>query len=50
MVIKAKLYKKNVGEIPTIWIDRKFGESKFKFQSFLPKYLYWVSRLLLRKK
>ena len=50
MVIKAKLYKKNVGEIPTIWIDRKFGESKFKFQSFLPKYLYWISRLLVRKK
>ena len=50
MVIKAKLYKKNVGEIPTIWIDRKFGESKFKFQSFLPKYLYWISRLLFRKK
>lgn len=50
MVIKAKLYKKNVGEIPTIWIDRKFGESKFKFQSFLPKYIYWVTRLLLRKK
>ena len=50
MVIKAKLYKKNVGEIPTIWIDRKFGESKFKFQSFLPKYLYWISRLIFRKK
>lgn len=50
LVIKAKLYKKNVGEIPTIWIDRKFGESKFKFQSFLPKYLYWISRLLFRKK
>jgi dolichol-phosphate mannosyltransferase len=50
LVIKAKLYKKNVGEIPTIWIDRKFGESKFKLQSFLPKYLYWISRLLFRKK
>ena len=50
MVIKAKLYKKNGGEITTIWIDRKFGESKVKFQSFLPKYLYWRSRLLFRKK
>ena len=35
MIVKAKLYKKMVGEIPTIWIDRAFGTSKFNFQSFL---------------
>jgi len=50
MIVKAKLYKKNVGEVPTIWIDRNFGISKFSFQSFLPKYLYWIGRLVFRKK
>ncbi len=50
MIVKAKLYKRMVGEIPTIWIDRAFGTSKFNFQSFLPKYLYWVGRLMLRKR
>ena len=28
MIVKAKLNNYKVGEIPTIWIDRNFGESK----------------------
>jgi dolichol-phosphate mannosyltransferase len=50
MIVKAKIYKKNVGEVPTIWIDRTFGSSKFNFSAFLPKYLYWTIRLITRKK
>ena len=50
MVVKAKLNKKKIGEIPTIWIDREFGESKFNMKKYLPSYLYWVYRLIIRKK
>ena len=50
MVVKAKLNKKKIGEIPTIWIDREFGESKFNMRKYLPSYLYWVYRLIIRKK
>ncbi len=50
MIIKAKLHKKKIGEIPTIWIDREFGESKFNMKKYLPSYLYWVYRLIFRKK
>ena len=50
MIVKAKLNNYKVGEIPTIWIDRNFGESKFKFKKFLPSYIYWAGRLITRKK
>jgi len=49
MIIKAKLNGFKIGEIPTIWIDRNFGESKFKFKKFLPSYIYWAGRLITRK-
>tara|TARA_S200000501_G_C20859084_1_gene758960 strand:+ start:169 stop:861 length:693 start_codon:yes stop_codon:yes gene_type:complete len=50
MIVKAKLNNYKVGEIPTIWIDRNFGESKFKFKEFLPSYIFWAGRLITRKK
>lgn len=50
MIVKAKLNNYKVGEIPTIWIDRNFGESKFKFKQFLPSYIFWAGRLITRKK
>ena len=49
LVVKAKLNKKSIGEIPTIWIDRTFGESKFNLSEFIPKYLYWVRKLITRR-
>ncbi len=50
MIIKAKLHKKKIGEIPTIWIDREFGESKFNMRKYLPSYIFWIYRLILRRK
>jgi len=50
MIVKAKLNNYKVGEIPTIWIDRSFGESKFKFKKSIPSYIYWVGRLITREK
>ena len=50
MIVKAKLNKRPIGEIPTIWIDRAHGESKFNLTKFLPSYFYWVLRLVFRRK
>ncbi len=50
MTIKAKLNREKIAEIPTIWIDREHGETKFSLRKFLPSYLYWVFRLALRRK
>jgi dolichol-phosphate mannosyltransferase len=41
IVAKAHRCKKLMAEIPTIWIDRQFGESKFKLLSWLPHYIKW---------
>ena len=50
MIVKAKLNKRPIGEIPTIWIDRAHGESKFNLRKFLPSYCYWVLRLIFRRR
>ena len=49
MIVKGKLKRKKIREIPTIWTDRTFGESKFDMKKFIPSYIYWVRRLLFRK-
>jgi dolichol-phosphate mannosyltransferase len=41
LVAKARSLKKPVAEIPTIWLDRAFGESNFKFSKWLPHYVKW---------
>jgi hypothetical protein len=30
-----------VAELPTIWLDRQLGESRFDLGRFLPSYLRW---------
>ena len=50
MVVKAKLNDVPIGELPTIWIDRTHGKSKFNMKKYLPSYIYWVKRLIMRKK
>ena len=41
LVAKARRYRQPVAEIPTIWLDRAFGESNFKIRAWLPRYLHW---------
>ena len=41
LVAKARRLRRPVAEIPTIWLDRAFGESKFKLVAWLPRYLRW---------
>lgn len=41
MVIKAFAAGYSVAEIPTRWVDRAFGKSKFQLTTWLPGYVYW---------
>ena len=41
MVAKARRHRLPVAEIPTIWLDRAFGESNFRLKAWLPRYLKW---------
>lgn len=41
LVAKARRLRRPVAELPTIWIDRRFGMSKFALRRWLPHYLRW---------
>ena len=41
LVAKARRRRLPVAEIPTIWLDRSFGVSNFKFSRWLPHYIKW---------
>jgi len=41
LTAKARRTRRPVAEIPTIWLDRAFGESNFKLRKWIPKYLRW---------
>ncbi len=41
LVAKARRFRQPVAEIPTIWLDRTFGQSNFKLAAWLPRYLKW---------
>lgn len=41
LTAKARRLRMPVAELPTIWLDRQFGESNFKLAKWIPKYLYW---------
>ena len=41
LVAKARRYRQPVAEIPTVWLDRIFGESNFRLRKWLPKYMRW---------
>lgn len=51
---KARRLRMPVAEIPTIWLDRTYGQSNFKLAKWIPKYLRWYrfaygSRLTLEQ-
>jgi dolichol-phosphate mannosyltransferase len=41
LTAKARRLRLPVAEIPTIWLDRTFGESNFRVAQWIPKYLRW---------
>lgn len=41
LTAKARRLRLPVAEVPSTWIDRKFGESQFKLIRWIPVYLGW---------
>ena len=41
LTAKARRLRQPVAEIPTIWLDRQAGVSRFKLFEWLPRYLRW---------
>lgn len=41
LVAKARRNRLAIAEIPTIWLDRTSGESRFQFSKWIPQYLKW---------
>jgi len=41
LTAKAGRLRLPVAEIPTIWLDRTYGQSNFKMRKWIPKYLRW---------
>ena len=43
LVAKARRLRQPVAELPTIWIERHVGMSRFKLFAWLPRYLHWYA-------
>ena len=41
LTAKARRLRLPVAEIPTIWLDRTYGQSNFKLSKWIPKYFRW---------
>ena len=41
LVAKARRLRRPIAEVPTIWLDRDAGESRFELKAWIPKYLQW---------
>lgn len=41
LTAKARRLRRPVAELPTIWLDRTLGESRFDLPGWVPKYLRW---------
>ena len=41
LTAKARRLRRPVAEVPTIWLDRTLGESRFDVAAWIPKYLRW---------
>jgi len=44
LTVKATRLRLPVAEIPTIWLDRSLGDSRFQLVHWLPSYLRWYRR------
>jgi len=41
LVAKARRHRLRVAELPTIWLERSFGQSNFQLTRWIPRYLRW---------
>ena len=50
LVAKARRRRLPVAEVPTIWLDRTFGDSNFKMKDWIPRYLRWYGHAFGRER
>ncbi|MGE5830634.1 MAG: glycosyltransferase family 2 protein [Micromonosporaceae bacterium] len=50
LTAKATRCRRPVAEIPTIWLDRQLGQSRFDLGRFLPSYLRWYLHAFGRRR
>lgn len=43
LTAKARRLRRPVAELPTIWLDRTLGASRFDLRGWVPKYLRWYA-------
>jgi len=46
LATKAHLAGEGVGEVPTSWVDRSAGDSRFRVWAWMPSYLRWWLRAM----
>jgi glycosyltransferase involved in cell wall biosynthesis len=46
LTVKAHLAGRKVSEVPSSWIDRTAGESRFRMWKWMPNYLRWYVRAM----
>jgi hypothetical protein len=49
LVSKAHRFNLLIAEVPTIWLDRTEGASRFRLAKWVPKYLPWFFNCFARK-
>lgn len=49
LTVKAHLSGFKVAEVPTRWMDRTAGESRFRLRRWLPHYLRWYRQAMLAR-
>ena len=47
LTVKAHLAGARVAEIPSSWVDRSAGKSRFRLWKWMPNYLRWFARAVL---
>ncbi len=47
LTVKAHLSGARVAEIPSSWVDRSAGKSRFRLWKWMPNYLRWFARAVL---
>lgn len=49
LVAKARRHRQRVAEIPTIWLERSYGQSNFNLTRWIPRYMRWYLYAFGRK-
>ena len=47
LTVKAHLAKQRIDEVPSTWVDRSAGQSRFRMWKWMPRYLRWYWKALV---